>query len=132
MGKRTLEPEPVYHDLSTYATKRRRSNRSVPLLSSQSVVVEDLTHRRKRSSRPVGHIYTPNAPVKVDRRTSKWRQITNTSAPTHHVAHSQPTMFGYSAPQNDHDVDIFAGAVFDFTFPPERKRKVRCLCKTHF
>ena len=55
------EPDPIYHDLSNWRPKRRRTgNKSAPLSLPTNTVIENLNPRRKKSKRADGRVYGPS------------------------------------------------------------------------
>ena len=55
------EPDPIYHDLSNWRPKRRRTtNTSTPLSLPAHTVIENLNSRRKKSKRADGRVYGPS------------------------------------------------------------------------
>lgn len=123
MSKRK-SAEPILHDLATYNFKRRRSNRSIPILqTSQALVVEQLSRRRGQGSRAIGQIHTAEHSTRRDGRIAKLKRNTDIN----HVSRSPSSLrfpFNLGAPNDSLGEDVFAGVVFEQNLPPRRERKV--------
>lgn len=119
MGKRQRITESSLVSEAESKRKRHRGRLSTP--PPLYILVEDLTHRRRRSNAPRARVYTFGG----GRSRQTAPQVTN---PLGEAARAAPHFtFSYPAPSNDSSVDDvnFDGIVFEQNVPPQRRRKVR-------
>lgn len=107
-------------------TKRSRVA-ALPTTLSNAVVIEDVRRKPKRSTAPVGRMYTHVPAEAAYRRPTRWIPI---SQPAGNLFPVPPVANTSSV--HEHDDDPFAGVVIEHEVMPERTRKVRITTLSFF
>lgn len=116
--RRQPDPDPIYHDLSNWRPKRRRTgNASTTSYLPANVVIENLNPRKKKSKRADGRVYGP---------LGSSSRVVHAPAPSIHtrslLSIQEPILPSTSAFPSSPDFDFLV--VFEQNVPTKRSRKV--------